>query len=155
MGSGSYAIASGSKHKDGAWSFIEGYLSSENEMFEWGLPTNRERFDALVEKELNVEYMKDENGELVLDENGNPIPTRGGGGLIMDGWEYTYHPATREEIDVLLSVVEVAEPLPMGNKDILKIIQEEAAAFYKGDKSAAEVAALIQSRVSMYVSENK
>ncbi len=155
VGSGSYAIASGSKHKDGAWSFIESYLSSKNEMFEWGLPTNRERFDALVEEELHVEYVKDENGELVLDEDGNPIPERGGGGLVMNGWEYNYRPATQEEIDILLAMIEVAEPVSMGNQDILKIIQEEAAAFYKGDKSAAEVAALIQSRVSMYVSENK
>lgn len=73
----------------------------------------------------------------------------------MNGWEYNYRPATQEEIDILLAMIEVAEPVSMGNQDILKIIQEEAAAFYKGDKSAAEVAALIQSRVSMYVSENK
>lgn len=154
-GTGCYAIASGSRHKDGAWSFIEGYLSGNNDMYNWGLPSNREKFDALVEKELHVEYVKDENGELLLDENGNPIPEGGSGGLYMDGFEYTYRPSTREEIDTLLALIDRSAPISLGDREIMKLISEEAEAFYKGDKSAAEAAELIQKRVSIYVSENK
>lgn len=154
-GDGCYAIASGSRHKDGAWSFIESYLTSDSEMYSWGLPSSRDKFDALVEKELHVEYVKDENGEIMLDEDGNPIPEGGGGGLYMDGFEYTYRPSTREEIDTLLALIDRSEPISLGDRDILKLISEEAEAFYKGDKSAAEAASLIQKRVSIYVSENK
>lgn len=154
-GSGRLAIASGSRHKDGAWSFLESYLSSDNERFSWGLPSGREELDALVEKELHVEYVKDENGELVLDEDGNPIAEGGHGGLYMDGFEYEYRPSTREEIDTLLALIEISMPISMGDRDVLKLISEDAESYYKGDKSAAEVAALIQRRVSVYVSENR
>ena len=35
------------------------------------------------------------------------------------------------------------------------MITEEAEAFFKGQKTAKEVADIIQSRISMYVKENK
>ena len=54
----------------------------------------------------------------------------------------------------MLALAETARPISLSNQEILKIIGEEAQAYYKGDKSAADVAALIQSRLSVYVSEN-
>lgn len=39
------------------------------------------------------------------------------------------------------------------NEDILAIVQEESEAFYSGDKSAEDVAKLIQSRVVIYIAE--
>lgn len=40
------------------------------------------------------------------------------------------------------------------SEDINKIIQEEAQAYFAGDKTAQEAAELIQNRVKLYVSEN-
>ena len=123
-------------------------------MFGWGFPTQKSALDEMINEELNVEYVKDENGELLLDEEGNPIPENGGGSIGWGDWEYTYPPCTREEIDTVLALAETARPISLSNQEILKIIGEEAQAYYKGDKSAADVAALIQSRLSVYVSEN-
>ena len=39
-------------------------------------------------------------------------------------------------------------------RKLVKIINEEADAYFTGQKSAADVAQIIQSRVSIYVSEN-
>jgi hypothetical protein len=36
----------------------------------------------------------------------------------------------------------------------MDIVQEEAGAFYAGDKTAKEVAEIIQSRIKLFVSEN-
>ena len=42
-----------------------------------------------------------------------------------------------------------------GNDEITNIITEEAEAFFKGQKSVADVANVIQSRVQVYVNENR
>ena len=39
------------------------------------------------------------------------------------------------------------------DENILAIVQEESEAFYSGDKSAEEVAKLIQSRIGIYIAE--
>lgn len=39
--------------------------------------------------------------------------------------------------------------------DIETIIEEEAAAFYEGQKSAEDVAKIIQSRASIYINEKQ
>ena len=39
--------------------------------------------------------------------------------------------------------------------EVLNIINEEAEPFYKGQKSVDEVASVIQSRIKIYVGENK
>lgn len=151
-----YAIASKSKHKDGAWAFIEDYLSKESDrMFSWGLPTNKSEMDALIEKETKVEYLTDENGNQILDEEGNPIISGGTSSIGYGDWDYTYHIVTQEEVDRVMELIAVAKPMTNADNEIMTIIQEETQAFFQGQKTAAEVAAVIQSRVKIYVSENR
>lgn len=152
-GDGGYGITSKSAHKDGAWAFIESYLSKEDDIFSYGLSTNKETMEAEIAKLSKAEYLLDENGEQVLDEEGNPI-IMGMGSYGYDDWHYTFHPCTEEEIATLKELIEVAKPMRMGNSEVLSIIMEEAEPYYKGEKSLDEVAALIQSRISMYVGEN-
>ena len=105
---------------------------------------------------MNVTYMTDENGEQILDENGNPIPEDGTSGISYGDWEYSYHIPTQEEVAVLQDLISVAEPSSAtGNDEITNIITEEAEAFFKGQKSVSDVANVIQSRVQVYVNENR
>ena len=152
-----YAIASKSSNKDGAWAFIENYLSQPvSDMYSYGLPASKSALDGMVEKATNVTYMTDENGEQVLDEDGNPIPENGTSSISYGDWEYTYHIPTTEEVDTLKTLISKAQPAGnSGNDEITNIITEEAEAFFKGQKSAADVASVIQSRVQVYVNENR
>ena len=150
-----YAITSKSKVKDGAWAFIESTLSGEGENYGFGFPNNRSRLEQMVEDELNVEYVKDANGELVLDENGDPIPEGGSHGIGYGNWEYYYRVPTREEVDMILDLLEGAKPVSGGDTKILSIINEEAEAFFQGQKSVEDVADIIQSRINVYVNENR
>ena len=152
-----YAITAKSSNKDGAWAFIENYLNQPfDDLYSYGLPARKSALDDMVEKALNVTYMTDENGEQILDENGNPIPEDGTSGISYGDWEYTYHTPTEEEIDILKDLISVAEPSSAtGNDEITNIITEEAEAFFKGQKSVADVANVIQSRVQVYVNENR
>ena len=152
-----YAITSKSGHKDGAWEFIEGFLTKEENpdrgFSSIGFPTMKSKLNAMAADAVEVKYYTDENGELYYDENGEPIPMGGGGGI---SYEDGYRIPTQEEVDLALSLMEIAKPVSYSQGDeVLNIINEEAAPFYKGQKSVDEVASVIQSRIKIYVGENK
>lgn len=153
-----YAITTKSQHKEGAWEFIESILcQGENERYWNGFPTRKSELDKMIAEATKVEYVLDENGNPMLDENGEPMTYGSGGGISYeDGWSYTFHIATQEEVDIVLALMEKAKPVSYGGQEeIMKIITEEAEAFFKGQKSVDEVAGIIQSRIKIYVSENR
>ncbi len=152
-----YAIATKGSNKDGAWAFIEYYLEQPvDDMFSWGLPATKSALDEMINEAMNVKYMTDENGNQILDENGNPVPENGTSSISWGDWEYTYHTTTQEEADTLRHLIDIAKPAnTSGNDEITSIITEEAEGFFKGQKSVADVAKIIQSRVQVYVDENR
>lgn len=151
---GCYGIAARSENKDGAWEFIESYLATEDSMFGYGFSIMKERIEADIAEAMKVEYITDENGDPILDENGAPM-IQSSGGFGYDDWMYDYRPATEEEREILWELIDMAEPLPAQSKDeVMNIINEAAEPFYSGQKSVDDVATEIQSRISMYVSEN-
>lgn len=154
--SSQYGITAKSEHKDGAWAFIESYLSSSKDsMYSWGFPTLKDKLQEQIDEITKVEYLLDENGEQVLDENGEPITTSGTSSISWDNWEYTYHTPTDEEIELVRELISVATPASnVSNDEILNIITEEADAYFKGQKSLDDVVNIIQSRVQIYISEN-
>lgn len=153
-----YAIAGKSSHKDGAWAFIESILTQEENGRYWnGFPTVKSKLDAMIADATRVEYVTDENGEIAKDENGEAIVSGGYSSIgYEDGWEYTFRTPTQEEVDKVLALMEEARPVSYGGEDeIMNIINEEAEGFYSGQKSVDEVAGIIQSRINIYVSENR
>lgn len=153
-----YGITTKSKKQDGAWEFIESMFTKEDNGDWWyGFPTLKAKLEAMKEDAMKLEYVTDENGEPILDENGEPIVMGGGSGVgYEDGWEYTYTVPTQKEVDIILSLMDVAQPVS-GNSEsqITDIINEEAAAYWAGQKSVDEVANIIQSRIQIYVDENR
>ncbi|MCM1044522.1 MAG: extracellular solute-binding protein [Candidatus Gastranaerophilales bacterium] len=149
------AIASKAKDKEAAWSFLEFYLTQEEEIFSWGLPTRKSSLDALIEEETTVQYFTDENGDPYLDEDGNPIEIGVGGGMSYGGWEFSYHRVTEEEIELVKALMNEAKPVVSVDDTIINIITEEAAPYFAGQKSVDDVANVIQSRVKVYVDENQ
>ena len=111
----------------------------------------------MAEKAVTPDYITDENGEIVLDDNGEPIASSGTSSIgYEDGWSYTYHQTTQEEVDRVMELMNIAKPVSYnGNDEISKIINEEADAFFKGQKSVDEVAGIIQNRIRNYVGENR
>ncbi len=122
-------ITAHSMHKDGAWAFLESFWGNSSADMSSGL------FFSSRKDELEDQFkvaMTPEDG----DEESENATT------------------TREQVDEIRNLIEVAK-LPNDNDtEVLKIIIEEAEAYFKGQKSAEDVAKIIQSRVSLYVSEN-
>ncbi len=149
------AITSKCSEKEGAWSFMESWLCEEDGRYSWGFPSNKNNYAKRRAEAIKVEYVLDENGEKVLDENGEPIIENSGGGIgYGDDWEYTYHVPTEEEVKRLDELIQSARPVMDSDTQIMNIISEEAQAFFSGQKSAKDVAGVIQSRVQVYVNEN-
>ena len=121
----------------------------------WGFPSLKKELDAYITDQITVEYIKDENGELILDEEGNPIPENGGGSIGWEGWMYEYRPCTQEDADILLELVDGIEGVyTNSDSTIFSMIMEEVSYFLSGAKTADEVAALIQNRISLYLMQN-
>lgn len=153
-GSEIYGISAQSEHKDAAWKFLESVLSGQTTSYGWGFPSRKEQLEEMFQEACEPEYQKDENGEILKDEEGNFLqyPKTSWG---YDNWDVDIYAATEDEIDGIRRMIEIARPLSQESDEIYAIIGEEAAPYFAGQKSAEEVAKIIQSRVSIYVSENR
>lgn len=140
IGSGGEVAINEKGNKEGAWAFLEYYLSrdAKENNFGHGLPANKKA----LQKQIDEELEKAKSGEEC------------GSSMGYDGWEYTYHFATQEEIDTFLAILNSAKARPWQNEEILKIISEETEPLYRKQKTVDEVATVIQSRIRLYVSEH-
>lgn len=154
---GAYAITARSQVKEGAWAFVESYLTREDNRFRsWEFPNSKSELERMADEEVNVEYVLDENGEPMLDERGNPMVVNGSSkGWGWGNWEYYFRVPTQEEVDIVLELIKSARIGSASNDKIISIIDEEAAPFFQGQKSVDEAASTIQSRVKVYVDENR
>ena len=151
MGSELYGISAKSKHKDGAWQFIENILAEYDEDRSWNFPSNQAQLDNMFEEAMTPDYQYDEKGQIMKDEQGNPLqyPKTSWG---YDDWDVDIYAASQKEVDEIKAMIQVAKPMAQGDQMIYSMIAEEAAAYFEGQKSAQDVAKIIQSRVESYVS---
>lgn len=143
----SFALSAKSKVMDGAWDFVRYYLTDEYQSGDriWGMPVSKEVFMNKAAEALKRPYWIDENGEKQeYDET-----------FYMNDEEITLPPMSQEQVDEIVAFIESVDRSGYYNEDIINIISEEAAAFYAGQKSASEVAQIIQSRAQVYVNENR
>ncbi len=141
----SFAISSTTDYADGAWEFIEYLINEENQsMVSYNFPINKSALDNILEEAATPEYQKDENGNMVEA----PKYTYGYDDLIME-----IYAASEEDIAAVYELIGAARGNLFIDEEIYNIISEEAQAFFNGQKSAEEVAEIIQSRVKVYVAE--
>ncbi len=143
-----FGIAARSENKSGAWEFIEGILTREKNQFSsiaWGhYPVLKEDMNRIVEDEFREDEERAAKG-------------RGLGKRTFreDGWTFSYRAVTWDDSNEVQALLRDASPFyDTEDDEIIKIISEEAQAYYQGQKKAADVAEVIQNRVSLYVSEN-
>ena len=140
------AMSTKCKDKDGAWSFIRRLLTQEWQESGniWAFPTNVNAYNTLLEKAMTPEYTTDEDGNQVEISQGS---------WGMDDFSVDIHATTQEEADMLQALIDAVGGTMSYDEKMMNIIQENAAAFFAGQKSAQETAAIIQNRISIYVAE--
>lgn len=153
--SSGYAISSGSANKDAAWQFLRGFFTEDYQTDNvWQFPSNVNAFNKKLKEAMTPHYQKDENGNYILDENGNKIEESQGGW----GWgsvTIEIKAVTQEEADQILDLINTTTKVMRADETISKTVNDEAAAFFEGQKTAEEVAKTIQSKVSIYVNEQR
>ena len=107
---------------------------------------------------MTPEYMKDENGNYLLDENGQRIeqPRSSGFGFGFGfGGGAEFYALTQEQGDEVVALVEGTDRVWNSDSAIMDTITAEAEAFFAGQKTAQEVAKLVQSKLTIYVNEQR
>lgn len=141
------AITAQCKDKEGAWEFVRQFLTYDYQKMltkQKGIPTRRDTLDKILEYAQATKSYIDEDGTRVSrvagDWDGIPLG-----------------PLSSKEVEQIRSIVDrvgICSTADTTRDDISKIVSEEAEAFFVEDKTAKEVADIIQNRVRIYVSEN-
>ena len=155
------AISSVTKYPDAAWDFVSSMIEKTNEDAEsmYAFPISQEAFDKKMTAVMTEQYQLDENGEQVdWDEDGEPDKMSIGSYEVVENGESTWqevYALTQEDIDQILSVINSATGIVDYDDEILSIVSDEVSAYFAGDKDVQTTASMIQSRVHLYVQEQR
>ena len=144
-------ISSKSKYPDVAWEIVRTFMAPEEENPNFGyryygnIPAFMSEFDKQCEEAMKEESYEGDDGEVIIYKDT----------VWVGGEEIEIEPLTQAEVDELKKFVLSVNTINQLDSDILVIIEEETEPFYQGQKTAKEVADIIQSRVSIYINEKR
>lgn len=157
------AVSAKSAFQPEAWDFIK-YLMGEDfqknvNSFSIRKDVLQQRIDKALAENPSAEYGDD---DFMVDYASSNIAVAVTEDVAIDGAVDVGDNTTKgglritqEDVDKIYAMIELADSVIRSNEEINKIIEEEAGAYFSGKKTAAEVGSLIQSRVSLYVSEDQ
>ena len=160
------AISSKSKHKEGAWEFIKYVINnniSEEPVYIWD-ESKGEQVDtgkvAYVTSSNALPVLKDQLQKLgtqatvpntYIDADGKEVEQENI--YYIGDQEVKISKITQAEVDMLIEYFETVTKMSRYDQSIVDIVNEETALFFDGTKSVDETASIIQSRASIYMSE--
>jgi len=141
----SYAISSKCKHADVAWELIRTYLMEDYQQnVNYGIPAMMSQFDKNAEKAKEKSYYMDGDKKIEYDDT-----------YYVGGVEIVLDTLTDSDIAKVKNFILSVNKTQNYMDEINTIILEEAEAFFEGQKSAEDVANIIQSRASIYINEKQ
>lgn len=142
----SMMISSKSPCKEGAWEFVKYFISDEyQDGITSGFPVKISSLEKNLEKAKQKKTASDGQGEIPESDDIYWI----------NGAEMKLNPLSDQDGDEIMKLIKSIDAIYTSESKIEEIINEEAAGFYSGQKTAADVANVIQSRVQIYVDENR
>lgn len=140
-----FAISAKSQYKEAAWEFLRYYLTDEfQDELNYGWPIKLSSLEKKIEAAQKRPSYEDENGNVIEYDDT----------YYLNGMEIILTPLTQADCDRVIRFIKSADHVYNYNTNIMTILEEECAAFFEGQKSAKEVADIIQSRISIYVNES-
>lgn len=138
-----YSISSKCKAPEVAWDFIRYFMTDEYmNKNEYGIPASVKRFDELAkeaQKRMSYEY----EGETYYMDDYYYI---GNESIVLEE-------LNDADIAKIKDLVSSTTKVRGSVSSVLTIIEEETQAFFEGQKTAEDVAKIIQSRVTIYINE--
>lgn len=140
-----FALSSHSKYADTCWSFIRQFLLEEyQDSLDYDFPIRKSSFDKQAKNSMGQLYWTDDEGKKHYEDDYMYVGDK----------QIKINPLSQKDVDFVKEFVTSLDNIYSPNKSVNEIIMEEASAFFSGQKSAKEVADIIQSRLSIYVNEN-
>lgn len=141
-----FALAAKSGSLEGAWDFVRYYLTDDyQEQMNYNFPIKKSALQKKEQEATERPHWENEDGTIeYYDET-----------YYLNGVEITIDPMTAEEAAEFTQFLEGLTLVGEYDQSMTDIIQEEAAAYFEGQKSAKDVASVIQSRMRIYISESR
>ena len=146
----SIAVSKDAADLQGCWEFLRRfYQDSYQENIDLAFPVSRKAMHKMAEKALHpkIHTYTNENGEKVSEPETSSV--------FLNGKEIKIPVPSQEDIDTVMNIINSLDMKVSVDSKITGIINEEAGAFFAGQKSAENTADIIQSRVKVYISETK
>ena len=141
----SLAMSATTKNDDGCWQFLRTFLTQEyQDAITGSFPVSETTLEKLGQAAMKNPTTTDENGKVTEEKQT----------WYIGGQEVEISPMTQEEVQTMTDFIKSLSVPYSYNQDIQNIITEETAPFLQGQKQAADVANIIQSKVRIYVNEN-
>ncbi len=141
----SLCISAKSKYSDVCWQLIrQFYLEDYQDALEYEFPIRKSSYDKMAENSKERPSWTDDDGVKHYEDETYWIGDQ----------EIKIQPLTQSDVDYVKSFIGSLSNAYNANTNVYNIITEEVAPFFAGQKTAKEVADIIQSRVSIYVNEN-
>lgn len=138
-------ISAKSKYSDVCWQILRQFLLEDyQDNLEYEFPVRKSSFDKMAEQSKERYSWTDDDGTKHYEDETYWIGDQ----------EVKIQPLTQEDVDYMKSFIGSLTNTFNANNNVYNIITEEVAPFFAGQKTAKEVADIIQSRVSIYVNEN-
>lgn len=152
------ALTSNSNHPEGAWAFLEYYLSRSqgDVMYNSNFFSCSEQLNSLAEEMVSPSYNKDYEGNYVTDQEGNYIQTEKWIGYI-NGEAVPCYTMEQSQVDAVMDLIKSLNFTPRSSLEsaIVQIVREEAEYYFNNSKTAPETARVIQNRVQNLLQEKK
>ena len=152
-----YAMSSKTEHKDAVWQLLREFFTKEyHDEYVISLSSRIDVFEEKAKEATTIEYQKDAEGNNILDDKGEPVPV-----VRYSMWnQHTQdveeiYCLTQEQVDQIRELMETTTKVADYDDAIIRIVTEQAAPFFEGQKSAEDVAKLVQSKVNIYVNEQR
>lgn len=141
------AISEESPFKAEAWEYVSYFIKDEyQENSSGSFPVKLSAMDKKAEEEMKPNtYVNEETGEEIVEDSYFWIGDE----------EITLKMPTKEECQYVIDFLKHIDYRQRDVSDIKKIIEEDTAAYFAGEKTAAQVAETIQSRVKILISEKR
>ena len=141
-----FGINSASGVKDGAWDFLEYWLSEEIQYATWSFPARSDVFENMISQDVSPRYTEKGYTEEYFSRVNYYT------GEKMKKWLRI----NDEDRTKLREMLEHAEFANVMHQSFLQgVLFEELQAYFAGDKSVKAVMDIIQNRISLYLMESE
>ena len=144
------AICSTTSDPEGCWEFLRTfYLDDYQERDCNYFPISKKALQKLADRAMNPPV------HTYVDIDGNEVTEPETTAFFLNEQQVKIPVPTQEDVDKVLKMLESVDVKASVDSKISEIVNEEAGAYFAGQKSAEETADIIQRRVRVYISETK